>query len=945
MAGIFKGMLQLNKRAAFLFLSLLLLLTVAGFPGADADLQCSVAASCSGNPLDNITVFRMSALSDAHAEIASRTNFGYHVCCGGLGAGVLNTDCDTIFSYILYLSSETNAHVWNPNAFPPPAYPTAVCMSATIGEVYCTISDNVCPAEAPVCLASISADTNAHVGDCNAYTGRKVCCRANETTAPNTTIDPNSNDWVNANISFRLFCNDSIESGGSGCAKTYWELKDDGADCDDHDPADYDNSGVPSGAPLPWVMDAFNCSDGSVCEKKACFWSEDVAGNKEDPKNSVEFRIDRQDPAFGEMRMTGFANYSGAGKNYINGTGTVSSFVNDGTGSGVDTSACSFTENGGSNWVAATYASGRCEAQMSIANGNTYYFNLRVADNAGNLGYGTQTEGFTGDTLGPAVGFDRMNLPPGGSVTINASNITCNDGAPGSVSGCNLSSIKLRIYEAKPASCPSDYIQYDKEPPFDVLSPGNWACAAVKDNVGNPGFSSSLDLKGPGAPAPVISPTHSNPGIWYASTSPAFNWTIPDDESGIKGYSSSVDAFPDTAPDGIIDQPDPSKNYTTVNGVGDGVWYFHVRAVDNSDNWGPAAHFMFRVDARGPWMKFTPPLNMTWSNTTVQVEVNLTDDGCGLKLSRYNWSQSTALPATWSADNLLSGNSVIFYQGQPSEGVWYLHVQAGDKADNFNWSYGGPYRIDTTPPYFQTIGNDPEHPRSYDPIRIIATAADSPSNSIQRCEVDNGTGWRYMSPNDGSYGGSPEVAMGNIGTFSEGDHTIQVRCTDAAGNTNTPSYTYSIHVERDEQPPQVDVRHSPEIVSNNSLVLFGAEASDPSGISRIQIYIDGVSVWTCTDAAPPVSPCIYIGGPYYLGQTHTYNATAFDEYGNQGISLVKTFTVSAVISSAPGFSFSPIIAAIIAVLMGILSAFAMLREESEADPFPDQEQRRKGYEG
>lgn len=63
-------------------------------------------------------------------------------------------------------------------------------------------------------------------------------------------------------------------------------------------------------------------------------------------------------------------------------------------------------------------------------------------------------------------------------------------------------------------------------------------------------------------------------------------WTAAEDPSGIEGYSVLIDRSPDSeAPKRITD---------TVNTRRDeprhGVWYVHVRAVDQAGNWGPTRH-------------------------------------------------------------------------------------------------------------------------------------------------------------------------------------------------------------------------------------------------------------------------------------------------------------------------------------------------------------------
>ena len=145
-----------------------------GDPG-DTALSCSVRADAC-NP-GEVAVFKMSNTTNAHAEMRNQDIYNYYVCCNG---NDLDADCEGQYDAVLKLSSQTNAHVEKNSQV---NYEHPVCLSTTHGSdtpvpstIVCDyVSD--CSNLGPLytCLASISGDTNAHIGDCNAYT-TKVCC-------------------------------------------------------------------------------------------------------------------------------------------------------------------------------------------------------------------------------------------------------------------------------------------------------------------------------------------------------------------------------------------------------------------------------------------------------------------------------------------------------------------------------------------------------------------------------------------------------------------------------------------------------------------------------------------------------------------------------------------------------------------------------------------------
>ncbi len=136
-------------------------------------LSCSVTSeACSGT-----TVFKLSAADNAHAELAGQANYSYSVCCTGESLG--NT-CSGSYDTALKLSASTNAHGEKSTQA---NYGSSACLSTTYGSgqqnpstITCDYATDCSTLGAHyTCLASISGDTNAHIGNCTAYS-TKICC-------------------------------------------------------------------------------------------------------------------------------------------------------------------------------------------------------------------------------------------------------------------------------------------------------------------------------------------------------------------------------------------------------------------------------------------------------------------------------------------------------------------------------------------------------------------------------------------------------------------------------------------------------------------------------------------------------------------------------------------------------------------------------------------------
>ncbi len=91
----------------------------------------------------------------------------------------------------------------------------------------------------------------------------------------------------------------------------------------------------------------------------------------------------------------------------------------------------------------------------------------------------------------------------------------------------------------------------------------------------------------------VFSSTHPSLTTWYKDNNPGFYW---EKENGVTDFSYSLDQDPQGIPDNI---PEGDQNSITFNDVGDGIWYFHIKA--KKDNvWGGVSHYPIQIDITTP---------------------------------------------------------------------------------------------------------------------------------------------------------------------------------------------------------------------------------------------------------------------------------------------------------------------------------------------------------
>lgn len=124
----------------------------------------------------------------------------------------------------------------------------------------------------------------------------------------------------------------------------------------------------------------------------------------------------------------------------------------------------------------------------------------------------------------------------------------------------------------------------------------------LNDGNGTNAFSGSAGSRISITPPPVgavtvSSPTHPDPGKWYAKADIGLSWTRP---TGAYGFSFTLDQTADTVPGNTLNTTTTTtKTYTALK---DGVWYFHIkaRAQSAATGFGQTTHFKIQIDTQKP---------------------------------------------------------------------------------------------------------------------------------------------------------------------------------------------------------------------------------------------------------------------------------------------------------------------------------------------------------
>jgi hypothetical protein len=217
-----------------------------------------------------------------------------------------------------------------------------------------------------------------------------------------------------------------------------------------------------------------------------------------------------------------------------------------------------------------------------------------------------------------------------------------------------------------------DWIAYDQ--PLEVSKEGVTSVAfRTIDNAGNvsqPSYATAMiDLTAPTVPGIKLSDTE------FVSKDVEFKIDGSTDLNPVR-YQYSVDGG---------EFVDGNSGVVTA----DGTHTLSARAIDSVGNISEVTTITVYVDKSAPTIKLTPD-SRDWSPSKANVEVAVADTGSGVDKVFYRITDSSQIPTSW--DSVNSDNLSI-----ESEGVWYVHLKAIDKAGNTTQVTSGAIKLQNVP--------------------------------------------------------------------------------------------------------------------------------------------------------------------------------------------------------------------------------------------------------
>ncbi|HEY1405163.1 MAG TPA: hypothetical protein VF857_01005, partial [Spirochaetota bacterium] len=194
----------------------------------------------------------------------------------------------------------------------------------------------------------------------------------------------------------------------------------------------------------------------------------------------------------------------------------------------------------------------------------------------------------------------------------------------------------------------------------------------------------------------IFSKTHPE-GKWVKNGDAVIFWDTPKDESGIVGYATLLSPDPDTNP--TVQNLGANTRSETIRSLGDGITYYHIRAIDGAGNFSRTIHYPLRV-SRNPLSlpiieSTTHPERKGVPNNSPQFTWDIADIE---RVKGFLYSVSKNVPGK---PDIFTDHMSLSLSGL-SEGRYFLRVQGIDKTNtpgriaDYEFIVGRAEKIDPT---------------------------------------------------------------------------------------------------------------------------------------------------------------------------------------------------------------------------------------------------------
>ncbi len=272
-----------------------------------------------------------------------------------------------------------------------------------------------------------------------------------------------------------------------------------------------------------------------------------------------------------------------------------------------------------------------------------------------------------------------------------------------------------------------------------------------------------------------------------------------------------------------------------------------------------------------------------WYRGNVTVTLNATDAASGVNATWYMLAE--LVNETWQNGTWQRYNASFNVTGEGRHNLTYYSV---DNASNREANESAAVNIDTTPPVTNATFNGTEGKQDWyrGAVTVTLNATDMLSGVAEiEYSVDNGDDW--------------ETYDDGITVTGSGNHTLQFRATDVAGNQEA---TKNVTIKIDSTDPSATL----DVPEDGRIYLFGRDfiptllghtlivgdltasvtaTDNHSGIDKVYFYIDEELLWE--DYTAPYQA--QLPNEFPLPGRHTITATAYDLAGNTDATVMVPY--------------------------------------------------------
>jgi len=316
----------------------------------------------------------------------------------------------------------------------------------------------------------------------------------------------------------------------------------------------------------------------------------------------------------------------------------------------------------------------------------------------------------------------------------------------------------------------SEHLYWYDDHDFSFTTDGNyWVRAEIYESKGNweaaYRWYVTVDTNPPTIPS-IVSPPNdaeTNDSTVY------LNWNDSSDSgTGVDYYQVQVDNSSSFSSPEF--DAEPSSSNDTTSSLSDGLYYWHVRAKDNLDNWSSwSSSRTFRVDKIAPTTGSITIVDSDGytNDATPTLEVN----SSGADYMRFALTEAGLSSASWVAYQTSYSDFDMSSGGDGLKTIW---VEYKDEAGNIQTTHTSDTTIyDTTaesPVITTNSGNDYSTPDSS--ITLSGTCA---SDTVAIYVNGSTDGVTYTAG---------ETSWTYTGTLESGENSFEITAEDAAGNVS-----------------------------------------------------------------------------------------------------------------------------------------------------------------